>query len=199
MMTTSAASRVAKHETDRPRASLRQIRPEYQRNGLTHVVYFTHATHHPSDVFACGREAGNCFEEKRYLATITMASAMVEVILNKDSRMRISAGGWRTLTMKLVRAGQRNGVPVDRLFDAGEGLTTRSIAFIELRNRIAHGNLTDLVGFEHSGTPDYSPEAREVALKHLAKAENFVVEWYNTSPDVQDRRIMRHRWPTISA
>jgi hypothetical protein len=68
--------------------------------------------------------------------------------------------------MKLVRAAQRNGLPVDRLLDAGESLSMTSIAFIELRN-IAHGNLTDMIGFEHSGTPDYSPEARELALKHL--------------------------------
>jgi len=55
-----------------------------------------------------------------------------------------------------------------------------------------------MVGFEHSGTPDYSPEARETAPKQLIKAENFVAEWYNTSPDDQGRKIVRHRWPKIS-
>src|ERR1035438_9589791 len=143
-MTTSTPLPDANKETDRPRAGFRRIRPEYQNNGITQVAYFTHATHHPSDVFAYGREAASCFGEKRYLATITMASAMVEVILNKDGRMRISIAGWRTLTMKLVRAGQRNGLPVDRLLDAGESLGTKSIAFIEMRNRTAHGNLAEM-------------------------------------------------------
>jgi hypothetical protein len=92
-MTTSTASPDAKDGTDLPRASFKQIRSEYQRNGLTQVVYYTHATHHPGDVFAYGREAANCFEGKRYLATITMASAMVVVILNKDVRMRVSTAG----------------------------------------------------------------------------------------------------------
>ena len=197
-MTKDTDSQSAEDKMCRPRASFKKIRSEqHQRNGLTHVVFFTQATHHPSDVFAYGREAFNCFREKRYLATIAMSSAAVELILNKDSRMRTQTAGWRTLTIKLVRAGQRNGLPVDHLLDAGESLRAQSIAFIELRNRIAHGNLTNIVVFEDSGTPGYLAEAREVALKHLAKAQNFEVEWYNSSPDVQERRILLHRWPTI--
>jgi hypothetical protein len=159
------------------------------------VVYVSHATHHPDDVFAYGREAFNCFKEKRYLATIAMASAMVEVILNKDTRMGTLPPAWRTLTMRLVRAGKKNGLPVDKLLDVSEGFTAQSIAFIDLRNKIAHGNLTGLIGFEGSGTPDYSPQARKSALKQLAKAETFVVEWYNSSPDVQEGRITGRHWP----
>ena len=151
-------------QDDPPRASFRQIRPEYQINGVTHVVYYSHATHLPSDVFAYGREAFQCFRERRYLATITLASAMVEVILNKDSRMLRPNGGWRTLTMKLIRDGKRKSLPVDRLLDSGESFTRLSIAFIELRNRLAHGNLTNVIGFEHHGTPDYSLAAQELAL-----------------------------------
>jgi hypothetical protein len=185
-------------DADRPRAMFRELRPEFQEqeNGLMHVVYYTHATHHPSDVFAYGREAAFCFRRRRYLATITMASAMVEVILNKDSRMRRGSFGWRTLTMKLLREGHRNGLPIDQLFDEGETVATDPINFIRLRNKIAHGNLADIIGLEHNGTPDYSPKAREIALDHLLRAEKFEVEWYNTSPDVQERRIVHHRWPT---
>ena len=194
-MTTGTVSVEEKADVRRPVASFREIRPEYQKNGLKHVVYFTQAMHYPSDVFAYGREAANCFEEKRYLATITMASAMVEVILNKDGRIRVPAPGWRPLTMKLVRTGQRAGLPISTLLEGHETVATNSIAFIELRNRIAHGNLTGIVGFENRGTPDYSQQARTIALKHLLKAERFVIEWYNTSPDVQQRKIIRHRWP----
>jgi hypothetical protein len=57
------------------------------------------------------------------------------------------------------------------------------------------GNLAGIVGFEHIGTPDYSAEAREAALNHMKKAEAFVMEWYNTAPDVQERCIVRHQWP----
>src|ERR1700686_1298157 len=57
-------------EVQPPRPRLRKVKPEYVRNGHGDVLYFTHATHMPSDVFAYGREAPNCFDERRYLATI---------------------------------------------------------------------------------------------------------------------------------
>jgi hypothetical protein len=47
-------------------------------------------------------------------------------------------------------------------------------------------------GFEDTGTPDYSAEARETALAQMKKAESFVMEWYNNAPDVQDRKIRNH-------
>jgi hypothetical protein len=125
-----------------------------------------------------------------------MAHAMVEIILNKDSRMRLPTQMWRTLSLKLVRLADRRGLPVKQLMDDSESLKGKSLAFIDLRNRIAHGNLAGLIGFEHQGTPDYSARARDIALEHLTKAERFEVEWYNTSPDVQDRRILHHRWPS---
>lgn len=172
----------------------KKIREEYQRNGKSDVVYFTQATHHPLDVFAYGREALWCFNQSRYLATIISASANVEIILNKDSRMHHHGGGWRTLNMKLLRTAGDRGLPTRQLLAKGESLTSTSIGFIKLRHQIAHGNLAGIIGFE--GTlPDYSIEAREAALSHLEKAEQFVIEWYNTSPDVQDRRIMHRRWP----
>jgi hypothetical protein len=194
---TGGTPEVDKTNATPPHASFREVRAEYQRNGLTHVVYFTHATHVPNDVFAYGREAPNCFDQRRYLATITLASAMVEIILNKDGRLRTKAAAWRTLNMKLVRDAERKGLPVVHLLGVRESLRGASIEFVELRNRIAHGNLSGLVGFEHSGTTDYSSTAREVAFDHLRKAEEFLVNWYNTSPDVQQRKITNHRWPTL--
>jgi hypothetical protein len=183
------------YEKQPPRASLRKIKPEFVKNGHEEVLYFTHATNVPSDVFAYGREAPNCFDQRRYLATIVLATAEIEIILNKDSRMRWAGGGWRTLNMKLLRDATGMGLPVQCLLRPGESLKARSIEFVDLRNQLAHGNLTGIVGFERTGTPDYSEEARRAALSHMKKAEAFVVEWYNTAPDVQERKILNHGWP----
>jgi hypothetical protein len=180
---------------DAPKASLRKVKPEYVRNGHDDVLYFTQATHMPSDVFAYGRECPNCFDQRRYLSTIILATAEIEIILNKDSRMRRVAGGWRTLNMKLLRDAAKKGLPVQCVLGPGESLKSAFIEFVELRNRLAHGNLAGIIGFEHNGTPDYSTDAREAALAQMKKARAFVIEWYNTSPDVQERRIVHHRWP----
>ncbi len=178
-----------------PRASLRKVKADFIRNGHDDVLYFTQATHMPSDVFAYGREAPNCFDQRRYLATIILATAEVEIILNKDSRMRRVDDGWRTLNMKLLRDADAKGLPVHCLLAEGESLRAASIEFVDMRNRLAHGNLDGIIGFEYNGTPDYSAEARATALTQMKKATAFVVEWYNTSPDVQERRIVHHRWP----
>lgn len=182
-------------EEQPPKASHRKVKPEYVRNGHDDVLYFTEATHMPSDVFAYGREAPNCFDQRRYLASIILATTEIEIILNKDSRMRRTGGGWRTLNMKLLRDAAGKGLPVHCLLAPGESLKAATIEFVELRNRLAHGNLAGIIGFEHNGTPDYSAEAREGALAQMKKATAFVMDWYNTSPDVQERQIVRHRWP----
>jgi hypothetical protein len=188
-----------RHEPDlkkqSPRADLRKLKPEYVKNGHEDVLHFTLAMHLPRDVAAYGREAPNCFNERRYLATIILSSAAIEIILNKDSRMRAAGRDWQNLNMKQLREGDLKGLPLKALLGPGESLRDKSIEFIDLRNRLAHGNLQGIVGFEHTGTPDYSEDARETALSHMKKAEAFVMEWYNTSPDVQDRRIVDHTWP----
>ncbi|HLG98886.1 MAG TPA: hypothetical protein VKX49_21425 [Bryobacteraceae bacterium] len=99
--------------------------------------------------------------------------------------------------MKLIREGNRKGLPVEKLLEPDESIGGSSIAFIELRNKLAHGNFAGVLGFEERGAPDYSEEAKEVALKQLTKAEEFEVEWYNTAPDVQLHRIVHHRWPGL--
>jgi hypothetical protein len=178
-----------------PCASFRKLKPEYVRNGHDDVLVFTQAMHLPRDVAAYGREAPNCFNERRYLATIILSTAAIEIILNKDSRMRVAGRGWQNLNIKQLRDGDKNGLPVAALLGPGESLRGRSVEFIDLRNRIAHGNLQGMIGFEHTGTPDYSREAREAALSHMKKADAFVMEWYNTAPDVQERKILNQRWP----
>jgi hypothetical protein len=129
-------------EKQRPRASFRKAKPEFVKNGHDDVLYFTQATHIPNDVFAYGREAPNCFDQRRYLATIILATAEIEIILNKDSRMQRAGGGWRTLNMKLLRVAAGKGLPIQCLLTAGESLKTASIEFIELRNRLASGYRT---------------------------------------------------------
>jgi len=104
-----ATDQETEYEKRPPRASRRKMKPEYVKNGHEEVMYFTHATHMPRDVFAYGRESPNCFDERRYLATIILSSAGIEVILNKDSRMRREGGCWRTLNMKLLREAADKG------------------------------------------------------------------------------------------
>jgi len=178
-------------------AEFRAVKPAAVENGLKEIVVFRDAIAVPDDVYAYGREAGNSFCARRYIATITLASAMVEIILNKDSRMARLPVDWWNLNRKLLKKGRKNGLPIDRLLSEGESLQgKKEIEFVDLRNRLAHGNLRDLMGFEHTGTTDYSGKARKVALDHLRKSDEFLVEWYNTSPDVQEGRIMHGRWPT---
>ena|ERR1700730_7597642 len=43
---------------------------------------------YPIDVFSYTREATHCFHERRFLACIAMASTAVEIILNRDRRLR---------------------------------------------------------------------------------------------------------------
>jgi len=78
----------AEPEKSRPLASLMKFSKGYQRNGLKQFVCWNPAASCPNDIFAYCREATFCFTDKRYLATIAMATALVELILNKDSRMR---------------------------------------------------------------------------------------------------------------
>jgi hypothetical protein len=43
----------------------------------------------PMDVFSYTREAGHCLQERRFLACVAMASTAVELILNRDRRLRV--------------------------------------------------------------------------------------------------------------
>ena len=115
-------------EVQPPRASLRKAKPGYVKNGHADVLCFTQATHVPSDVSAYGREAPNCFDERRYLATIILSTAEIEIILNKDRRMHGPGGGWRTLNMKLLREAADKGLPVHRLLAPGEMHSAPSMA-----------------------------------------------------------------------
>jgi hypothetical protein len=121
----------------------------------------------------------------------------VEIILNRDSRMRSGSLGWKTMNSKLLRRAQERGLPVASLLEEPDTLKTdNSVRFLRLRNQIAHGRLDGIVDLAaHGFALDYSDEARALALSHLNKTDRFVLDWFNTSPDVQQRRIRRGRWP----
>jgi hypothetical protein len=125
-----------------------------------------------------------------------MSSALVERIINMDSRMLPDHPGRRYLTARELRTAQKRGLPVDQLLGASDDLKRDdTVRFLMLRNQLAHGNLDGLIEFGGGGPTDYYEGARTAALEHLMKAAKFEVEWYNTAPDVQEGRITNGRWP----
>jgi hypothetical protein len=149
------------------------------------------------DLFSYTREAIHCFDECRYLAAITMASTAVELILNRDRRLRTlsfkrSRDGWVYLNNRNLRIAREHGLPTDALMSEGDDLDSeKPIAFVELRNKVAHGEIANFV----STLSDYDPGAKEFAAEQEEKMRKFVSEWFNTAPDVQDGHIRDNRWP----
>ena len=190
-------------EKKRPLARLARVKAtsavySNRRFRLPLVTVFSPGSCLPHDVGAFSRDAGNCYEDGRFLACILAASAAVEIILNKDSRMCSGRPGWRAMNVKLLRIAQKAGLPVDSLLEVGETLKTdRSVTFVRLRKGIAHGNLDGIIDTSQEGFAlDYSAKARALALEHLNKADRFVLEWFNTAPDVQQYCIRNGCWPT---
>ncbi len=182
-----------------PRARLAELRPESQVNGLTHIVYFEVAERHPRDLFAFGREALFCFQNRLYLSSIVMASAVVERIVNMDSRMQAGHPGRRYLTARELRTAQARGLPIHHLLDPSDDLRRdATVRFLVLRNQLAHGDLEGLLEFRGGGATDYFDSARIAALDHFMKSQRFEAEWYSTAPDVQEGRIRDGRWPVAT-
>lgn len=182
--------------TKRPKATLAEFRKPEEHNGLRHVVYWSPADSVPNDLFAYGREAMFCFVDRRYIASITMSSATVELILNRDRRMQTGQSGWRPLSAKLLRRAEKMGLPVQYLLSPGETFKTdKSARFVVLRNQLAHGNLESVIEFKAGGATDYNADARLVALDQINKSQAFEVEWFNTAPDIQNGLVKRRRWP----
>jgi hypothetical protein len=161
-------------------------------------LYRTHAERMPMDLFSYTREALHCLDQRRFLATIAMASTAVELILNRDRRLREplselrGAHGWANLNNRTLRIAREKGLPVEALMSDGDNLDSDTpVAFVELRNKVAHGEITHLV----TDLSDYDPEAARMAAEQESKMRHFVSSWYNTAPDVQDGRIRKNRWP----
>lgn len=126
-----------------------------------------------------------------------MASTAVEIILNRDRRLRTlpdfkSADGWAYLNNRTLRIARDHGLPSNALLSLGEDLNSRKpILFVEMRNKIAHGEIVRLV----SGLADYDPGAERIADEQGLKMRKFVSEWFNTAPDVQQGYIRNNQWP----
>jgi hypothetical protein len=152
---------------------------------------------YPIDVFSYTREATHCFQQRRFLACIAMASTAVEIILNRDRRLRAlanfkSSDGWAYLNNRTLRVARDKGLPSDALLSSGEDLNgQRPIAFVATRNKIAHGDVEHVV----SNLSDYDPGAERIADEQALKMRRFVSEWFNTAPDVQEGHIRNNHWP----
>jgi hypothetical protein len=140
------------NSTDRPKMS--------SARGL----YRSYPDRYPIDVFSYTREAAHCFVEKRFLACIAMASSAVEIILNRDRRLKVLANfrskdGWAYLNNRTLRIARDYGLPSDTLLSAGDDLDSeRPIAFVHIRNKIAHRDITYLISDPNSGIkPQPSP------------------------------------------
>src|SRR5260370_684873 len=137
---------------------------------------------YPMDVFSYTREAAHCFVERRFLACIAMASSAVEIILNRDRRLKglanfKSGDGWAYLNNRTLRIARDHGLPSNALLSPGDNLDSeKSITFVHIRNKIAHGDITHLV----NDLSDYDPDAERIADEHEEKMRKFVSEWFNT-------------------
>jgi hypothetical protein len=157
----------------------------------------SHPDRYPIDVFSYTREATHCFHERRFLACIAMASTSVEIILNRDRRLRTlpnfkSSDGWAYLNNRTLRIARDSGLPSNALLSGDDDLDSRTpIAFVQARNKIAHGEIAHLV----NGLSDYDPSAEQIATDQGLKMRKFVSEWFNTAPDVQEGHILNNRWP----
>jgi hypothetical protein len=168
-----------------------------QRAARTRPVFWTSGEQMPLDLFSFMREAGRCFHVGCFLGTIALASDLVEIILNRDSRTQMAQltrmKGWATLNNKNLNVAHQNGLPVHLLLSSGENVDQPDpVTFVSRRNKVAHGNVLELI----RDLSDYCDNAEEEALDQLDKAERFLVEWFNAAPDVQERKIRNHRWPT---
>jgi len=127
---------------------------------------------------------------------IAMSSTAVELVINRDTRTCKAralkrTGGWANLNNHNLRVAREHGLPVDALLEAGDNLSSdNSIAFVRLRNKVAHGEIERFI----SDLSDYDPAAEKLAKQHECKMREFVSEWYNTAPDVQEGRIRKHQW-----
>jgi hypothetical protein len=161
------------------------------------IVYWTRAASMPLDLFSLIREARVCYTNAQYLGAITLSAAAVELIVNKDGRTKdlilSRMGGWATLNNRNLRLVQMVGLPVHVLLSAGEsvGAGQPPITFVHRRDKVAHGDFSSFV----TTLSDYDPGAEADARDEALKARDFVVEWFNTAPDVQDGHIQHSQWP----
>ena len=190
---------------ERPRAEHRGVKPEGgmkwwqgyfatmgervdKRFAEAGVVYWVPAEAMPLDLFSYLRDASLCFSVSRFLAAISMSSGLAEIIINRDSRMANRPGvhrsdGWASLSNRNLREAREAGLPVTELLDRGEDIANDQppIRFVQLRHKVAHGDLRDFP----EALSDYSPPYEDEARDQLNKAMRFLIAWFNSTPDIQ--------------
>src|SRR5690348_16911376 len=143
-------------DNDKPKAGFAQLRPgqgkpvaegfmsdaTFSRFEQRGVVLWDPSERMPLDVFSYLREASFCFCFERYLATIVLASATVEIIMNRDSRTKnhprfINAvNGWAPLNNENLSVAEEEGLPIHALLGGDETVKqTKPIHFVENRNK----------------------------------------------------------------
>jgi hypothetical protein len=168
-----------------------------RRFGNIGVVSWFRGGNVPLDLFSLLREARVGYTLAQYLGAIMLSTAAVELIMNKDRRTAGLAlhrmDSWATLNNSNLALVQPVGLPVSALLSAGESIADGRvpIAFVRRQNKVVHGDFSSLI----RRLSEYDPIAESEALDQVLKAERFVVEWFNTAPDVQDGHIQNHEWP----
>jgi hypothetical protein len=201
---------------EKPKAEIRKLRPGAGKLVLERyippdavgsrfeqlgVVYFDHGGSVPLDVMSYMREAAFCFGFARYLAAIVLASGTVETILNHDRRTKKHprfnrVNDWAVLNNENLSIAEDEGLPISALLDSDETIKQpHPVRFVANRNKLAHGNLFGFVK-EIRTFPEYYTDAANEAFQQMRKSEQFVCDWFNTAPDVQEGRIRNQRWPT---
>lgn len=145
----------------------------------------------PFALFSQLREATECYTLARFLAAISLASALVESILNRDSRLATRSDlrrieGWILLNNPNLLAAGEAGLPVRELLEPHESPAAQApVRFVALRSTIAHGDREDFP----SRQGECSPVLEGAARAQLDKAARFLVAWFNTCPDIQTASV----------
>jgi len=159
------------------------VEQRFQRAGS---VYWHPASAMPLELFAYLREASLCFSLGRFLATVSLMGALVEIILNRDPRLtgrtdlrRISR--WITLNNNNLAVAESKGLPVAELIDSGETVSApEPIRFVRSRNKIAHG---DLAMYEVD-LPEHNASWEKEAYDQLSKGQRFLIAWFNSDVSI---------------
>jgi hypothetical protein len=98
-----------------------------------------------------------------------------------------------TLNNKNLEVAAGSGLPVHLLICDDENLGDPTpLRFVKRAQQICSRRHRDIF----RNLTDYDPVAELEALDQLTKANHFLVEWFNTTPDVQEGPISNHFWPS---
>jgi len=133
-----------------------------------------------------------CFGICRYEVSILFAAIAVEAAINHDDRMQEYRGKsykqWITLSPKSLAKVKEVGIDISDLIESDNGEIVSK--FVELRNKIAHGDNLGaqyiLRQFNHNTSIEYTDYriSEKDALEQIEKSYNFLVKWGKSEPIV---------------